>query len=521
MIGKISEIPLVCLAFVAAAVFALPLAAQQKPGLSEGAQGTGQIADKDASAAEAQPAIGDKPQSPDDLKDMIKKKFFNANIDGTILYGMYNNVLTSFYLAQDFRKFSYQLNAGLRRSNDFDFQNSSFYEGEIGFTGIIDVIDTWKIIPQLEVQNDSHGMFDNGFFSREETDKVFVNLKNEYKPTPSRWDFSFGGGQYVHRLVSAQSSDVDKSDFYQLGGGVGWEYIWSAANKFRVDASARYYNYSTAPDDVYLSSEFLWGFKLIEYMKIEPGLLYIWNKDGGHFPSGKINISSSGLKYASLEVSYVYDLVPFNPENVYFDKKYIDPDYRLDPGKAHHLNFKSNLDFKFTSEKSVYLKALKFKTVFDFEDNSRFYNYYLTPENLLSARTLHVMYLTLKCDLTFDFALSVTGLKLNFNYVFQKFYADRNVTFRPEHAAGVLLGFTSKWLDFDWSNQYQGMRYMNPSDDETLKWYVWGSFEARVKILETFSIFAKLDNLYNVFYSYRRGYPEPGIVFMAGLKIVI
>jgi hypothetical protein len=283
----------------------------------------------------------------------------------------------------------------------------------------------------------------------------------------------------VHRLVSAQSSHVDKSEFYELNGEIGWEYIWSAANKFRLDAMVWYYNYSSAPDDVYVSSEFLWGFKIIEYLKIEPGLLYIWNRDGGHFPSGKITISSSGIKFASLELSYIYDLVPFKPEDVYFKK------------------------------------------VLDFEDNSALYNYYSLPENLLSARTLHAMFVTLKCDLSFDFVLSVTGLKLGLTYAYEKYYARKNITFRPDHTAGILMGFTSKWVDLDWNNEYQGRRYVDPGSDRRLDWIIWGSFEARVKILETFSLFAKIDNMYDLSFAYRDGYPEPGIVFLAGLKIVI
>ncbi|HPI88154.1 MAG TPA: hypothetical protein PK859_02495 [Spirochaetota bacterium] len=494
--------------------------AEQAPITTTGERENKSTADEGL-ANEVKPGITEQGLTPDDYKQIIKKKFFNVNIDGTILYGLYNNVLTSFYLAQDFKRFSYQLNAGLVRSNDFGYQNSSYYEGEIGFTGIIDLIETWKLIPQLEVQNESHGMFRNTYFSREETDKVLVSLKNEYKPTPSRWDFNAGGGQYVHRLVSAQSSDVDKSDFYELNAEVGWEYIWSAANKFRLDAAVFYYNYSTAPYDVYLSTEFNWGFKLIEYLKIEPGVIYIWNYDGGHFPSGKINFSSSGIKYTSLELSYVYDLVPFKPEEVYFEKKFIDPDYHLRPGKAHHVNFKSSFDFKFSSEKAFYLKMLKFKTVFDFEDTSSFYNYYSLPENLLSAQSIHAMFLTLKSDLTFDFALSVTGFKLNFNYTYQKFYARRNITFRPDHTAGMLIGFTSKWVDLDWGNQYQSRRYVDPYNEDQLDWVIWGTFETRVKILETFSLFAKIDNLYDLSFSYREGYPEPGIIFLAGLKIVI
>ena len=471
--------------------------------------------------SELDPGIKDSSKIDSGLRDTIKRKFFNVNLDGTILYGMYNNIFTSFYIAQDFERFSYQLNAGLRRSNDFDYQNSSYYEGEIGFTGNADFTETWKCIPQLEVQNESHGMFDNTFYSREEKDKIIVNVKNEYKPTPSRWDFNLGGGQYVHRLISAQSSGVDKSDFYQINGEIGWEYIWSAANKFRLDAKSVYYNYATSdPDDIHVSTEFLWGFKIIEYLKIEPGVFYIWNADGGHFPSGRLNVSTSGINHVSLELSYVYDMVPFKPEE-YYEQKYIKPEYDLSPGNAHHVSFKSMFNFKFSSEKKSYLKTIKFKTNLDFEENSRIYNYYPLPENVLSAYSLHGMSLDLKSDLVIDFKMYNTGLSFDMRYRYRKFFADENITYTPEHVAGILLKLTTKWVDVEWDNMYHSTVYVNPLTDTILDWFILGSVEVQVKVLETFSLYAKVDNIYNTGFSYRYGYPEPGAIFLAGLKIII
>jgi hypothetical protein len=451
-----------------------------------------------------------------------KKKSFNVNIDSKIMYGMYNNLFTYFSLAQSFDKFSYQLNASLARSNDYGYRNTSFYEVEAGFSGIAEFTETWKFIPQIEVTTESHGMYDNAYYSREEKDKIIATLKNEYKPTPSRWDFNVGGGQYVHRLVSATTSDVDKNEFYKLNGEIGWEYVWSASNKFRIDSQASYYNYSPwAADDLAIYNEFIWSFKLLEYLKIEPGFIYIWNIDAGHFPSGKINVSSSGLKYTSLELSYVYDLIPFKPEELYFEQKFVDPDYELPPGKAHHLTFKGSLDFKFSSENKAYLKLIKVKVAADFEDNSAFCNYYPLAENVLSASTLHTLFYTIKADFIFDLAIYQTMLRLALNYQYMGFSASKNITYRPEHRAEAILRLTTKWIDVEWGNAYNSSVYVNPDTGKRLDWFVLGNIEVQGKVLESFSIFARVNNLYAEDYNLRDGYPEPGIIFLGGLRVVI
>ncbi|MCL1912120.1 MAG: hypothetical protein FWG13_07935, partial [Leptospirales bacterium] len=125
----------------------------------------------------------------------------NTNIDAEFMYGQYNNISSNFSIIQGFDSLAYQLNANYKRSNDFGgYKNSSFYDNAIELTGQTDFFDVWTFIPLVDVRNESHGMFSNNIYSREEKDRLTILFKNEYKPTPTRWQFNIGGTQYIHRL---------------------------------------------------------------------------------------------------------------------------------------------------------------------------------------------------------------------------------------------------------------------------------------------------------------------------------
>lgn len=263
---------------------------------------------------------------------------YNVNIDAELLYGQYNNIFSAISLIQNNKTFAYQLNSEFKRSNDFGHKNSSFYNNEIGFTGKADLNKTWTFIPEIAVNNESHGMFDNAIFSREEKDKIVVFLKNEYKPTPARWHFNFGGAQYVHRL---NGDDPISFNCYKLNEEIKWEYIWSASNSFALRHYYWQYFYKdvAAKNDSHVANEILLNFKLTEYVKLTGGAIIDWNRDSGWFPSGKVLLSSTSLKYFSVEGSYSYTLNPFQPEDLYFNQKYIEPRGSLPPLRCTRENW--------------------------------------------------------------------------------------------------------------------------------------------------------------------------------------
>ena len=65
--------------------------------------------------------------------------------------------------------------------------------------------------------------------------------------------------------------------------------------------------------------------------------------------------------------------------------------------------------------------------------------------------------------------------------------------------------------------------YINPDpqDDTMLKRAIIGSLRLEMKVVETFYLFAKVNNIYGSEYSYRDGYLEPGRIFLGGLRIII
>jgi len=483
------------------------------------------------------PSITDPPVATDITEKKTNGKAKNLNLDSKMLYGQYNNIITLFSITQNFSNFTYQLNSDLKRSNDYGYQNTSFYESAIGFTGKADFSESWKFIPELEVNNESHGMYKNSYFSREEKDKVILSFKNDYKVLPSRWDFNLGGAYYVHRLVSAQSADVLKSDFFKDNGEVGWEKIWSASNKLSFGSKCSTYNYATSNDDltsdrvgdfsndIFCYNELLWSFKLIEFIKLDLGGIVNWNSDydkrEGFFPSWKAEVSTPGLKYTSFELSYIWDLRPFEPENFYFDRKYIKPTYDLPPGEVHYFDAKTGVEFRNTSSSRVYLERLKVKGSGSYRIEKNFYNFYPLEENVLSAVPTEAEFITIRGDTIFDVRIFQNQLRIGFNYEYYHFWADVNITYYPAHSLGNQIKFKEKRWELEWSNSYLGERYIDISDERRLPSTIIGNLSFQFRMLETFYFYATVENLYDRKFSYRNGYPEPGRILLSGLRIII
>jgi hypothetical protein len=158
-------------------------------------------------------------------------QFRNVNIDAELMYGQYNNIFSAFSIIQSNEQFTYQLNTEFKRSNDFGYTNSSFYDNSVEFTGQTELLKNWTFIPIINIYNESHGMFDNAFFSREEKDKIVLLMKNEYKPSPTRWQFNYGGAQYVHRLVG---DDALKSSFNKFNEEIEWDFVFSASHQLTI-----------------------------------------------------------------------------------------------------------------------------------------------------------------------------------------------------------------------------------------------------------------------------------------------
>ncbi len=155
---------------------------------------------------------------------------------------------------------------------------------------------------------------------------------------PTRWNLNLGGAYFTHRLDSTQVPDVftlkpyHSADFYKINAEFGWQYIWSAANRLAFNSKFSHYFFKAPYDyDSWVANEFTWNFNLSEYFKFGLGPEYTYNRDRGHFVSGRIDASTVKVRYFSAGASYVYELVPFTPENFYFNRRYVKPAYNLMP----------------------------------------------------------------------------------------------------------------------------------------------------------------------------------------------
>ena len=166
--------------------------------------------------------------------------------------------------------------------------------------------------------------------------------------------------------------------------------FWSATNKLSFNSKFAYYDYSTRSNyDTWVSNEFIWNFNISEFLK-RPGARITYNRDRGHFVAGKIDAATLNIKYFSANASYLYELVPFEPEDFYFNQRYVKPNYSLLPGKGHHADINMGIDLANNSNDSFYVKKLKIKAAGSFVTNDRFYSFVSLPEQVLSPYRMKV-----------------------------------------------------------------------------------------------------------------------------------
>ncbi len=479
-------------------------------------------------------------KEPAGIEEDIKKdkQSKNFNIDMLILYGMYNNVFSTANLSYNDKDYVYLLTSDLRRSNDFGYKgdsypNSSFYENKIGFTGDINVSETWKMIMDVEADNDSRGMFDNDIYSmmgkeqvynREEKDKVKGNLKSIFKvfSRSLEWYMNIGGAQYAHRLIRVNSEDPVKTRVAQGNIELGGEFIWSASNRVRFKTGYFYNDYSDkhVKDDWHSDSEIIDDFKILKNFVISLGMNLDLNKDETSFQYIEgipdflnlfiVGFSVKGLKYFSTEMIYKCDIVPFHPEEFYLEQKFIRPTYDLPPGKVHHGHAK--LDFRANS-------LINLKGKIEVEKNDNFYNYFTVEGNTLSAETIEVTSYNTGLDTKLNFYKKL--IELTFGYMYSYYDAAKNITYHPNHNFSKILKFNATKWGLEWGNRLIGNVYTDPDEDDKLSEAIIGHLGVQLMVLDGFYSYLKIDNLYNNKYNLREGFPEPGISFLGGLRILI
>ena len=451
----------------------------------------------------------------------------NFNIDALMLYGQYNRILWEGSITQSFDAFTYQLKSNFKRSNDFGYRNSRYYDNEIGFTGDADVTERWKLSPQVDVRNDSHGMFRNPYYSREEKDRVSVRLKNEVTPMPMRWTIAVGGVYAIHRLDSTIFGDTigmvtyHSSEFYKFTFDLGWEYIMSAANKFTFNSRFNQYWFSSADNNTDTTSTFVWYFNISEYLKFGLGPLYEYNRDGGHFVSGLAEISTVNIKHISLNASYRYEMPPFTPEQFYFEQRYVQPTYRLGPGKGHRAELGVQVGADFKSDAPVYVERLNLRASGMYRTLDRYYSFFTLPYEVLYPHQMVVSQYRGRCQAGIGVRVIKAGFELGGEYEFNGWRASDYVTYLPHHQAGGYIRISISRVNAEFSTGYRGLVETSPFMHIAMGGAITGTVSLQARVMDSFSLFVRVDNIYNTRYDTVYGYPEQGRTLIGGLRVVI
>lgn len=445
----------------------------------------------------------------------------NINLDVQALYGpQFNQMLSTLNLSQESDSFVYLISSNFNRSGDFSYNNeeyvnSGFYENNIGLTVNWNWTDV-KLIIEGEANNDSRGMFNNTVYSKEEKGNNKLSAKTIYKFSPStEWSILVGGAWYKHSLVALDSINHQKSRLVQGNVKLGWEFVWSASNRLRLNADYLYYDYK--PDNINkdsnLRAEFFNDFSITGNLGFSIGAGYVRNEDDKEIDIPvpvSATISLKGFKNFTAIISYKYDIVPFQPEEFYLNQKYISPNYTLPPGRVH--NGEARADLKVNS-------ILNLRADAQVEKNDYFYNYYPVTGNVLSASAIEVLTFTSKVESVISIYKNILEFSLGCEYFY--FNAKENITYHPEFTAFGSFRYNGKKWKFELANKVRGKVYSDPNDDNRIPEAVIGSLDIQRIVLEGSYFYAKVENLYNNKYTLRKDYPEPGISFLGGLRILI
>lgn len=456
------------------------------------------------------------------------EKIRNVNIDMQLVYGQYNNMLSIINYSHEQTDFVYLLSSYFKRSNDYgykdqEYENSSYYENNIGFTGNINASETWKIILGASVDSDSHGMFDNSTYSREEKEKYKLSFKN-IKKFSSYFEgyIDVGGAGYTHRLSGRQNSENVDSNLNKFNAELGGDFIWSASNRVKGSCKFTQYDYSdeTVEKDQYFRAEISDDFIITNYIGINLGMFTTWHNDDDFLTldSDKyelpvlplVGLSLRGLKNISVIMKYKYDLIPFMPEEYFFAQKYVLPRYDLPPSTAHIGDCRINIRFN-----SVF--SLKSELVYKKIDN--FYNYYTISGNVLSAETIDATNYIAKVDNQIN--LFKRRVQFILGYEYNKFDAEQNITYRPNHSFNGTVKFVSKNVNLEWTNKISSQVYTEPTSDNKLEKAVLGIVGMQVKTMTSLYAYLRIENVYNNKYYLRDGYPEAGRTILGGLRILL
>jgi len=454
-----------------------------------------------------------------------------TNFDGRMLAGLNGDSIFSLSMTQGLSNFAYQLNSNVTNINDFGRNNNtSFMTNETGFTGELSLFDSLKIIPEFEIANSSYGMYENQVYSRENKDKIRIRLKSEYKPEPARWIFDLNYARYDHGLKETNTSIEDGDTFHSMKGVIGMEYIWSASNKFGIRSENGLNKYPRIyKDDSYSSNEIYGSSKITEYTMLTLTYMLCWNKDSSNYLCYKGDISTINLKYLSLELLHEHILSSYKPEEVMYSQKFMSSLYDLPPASIYHTELKCVLEAETGTGTDVLIgvkrAGLRLRGIY--EDNNNFYNYYpLNPENILSAEAVPVNFYNGKAEFVTTVILFTLVFEMDFaydyyRYIPQKKYTEMRVTYRPENIFTCSVSYEGKWLEINWLNSYRGDVYVDPVTERKLGSSILGTLDVHLKLYDTLYLHSRVINLYNEKYSFREGYPEPGVQFFTGLRIII
>ncbi len=451
----------------------------------------------------------------------------HINVDGKMLLGRDYERDVTFSIIYGGPSFTYQVNAGSEDSSGFEnYSHSNYRKNYADFTGEIEINEYWKVIPEFQSMNSSHGMFDHPDFSEENRSFFEGRLKNEYKPAPARWifDLYFSGNQ---NSLIRRSYGKEEEGFSRFGGIMSMDYIWSASNKVGVEVAGEYIDYEEntgSGDDYSVSSDFTGVFRISEFFMLTASPRFLFNKDKTDYLYFRGGLSTIGIKNLSFELNYEYNNIHYDPVLFLANNRYVHMRYDIDPEIIHKTEIKSVFQVTGLNMGTMMLENLKITLYSTYENNDNFHNYNITPGNLLYIEGIPLNFFSAGIDFVtkFDISGHTFGIELEYNrFKYLETGNKRNITFRPNNVLKSELFYENNLFSLLLESDFSGSVFQRSDLDLKKDSSLNGTLSFLFKVSKGMQLYGKVVNLYDDVSLYREGFPEQGRRFLGGIRIAI
>ena len=167
------------------------------------------------------------------------------------------------------------------------------------------------------------------------------------------------------------------------------------------------------------------------------------------------------------------------------------------------------------------MKKFKIKATGSFLTNDRYYAFYSLPEQVQTTHVMKIEQAKARCETALGLAVYSAYLELGGKYEYVYSYASDAVTYQPAHVESGYIRLNVWRFETEFGTGYRSRMHASPFVRMEVQPALTGSVSLQVRVLDSFFLYGRVDNLYNSRYSTVYPYPEQGRTVIGGLRIIL